>query len=48
MMEELYNWFANELPPLLQLLFGMFISLGVFKLMTVIVDAYQKWKKSEE
>ncbi|MDH3256359.1 MAG: hypothetical protein OEM27_01980 [Nitrospinota bacterium] len=48
MMEELYNWFSNELPPLLQLLFGMFISLGVFKLITVIVDAYQKWKKSEE
>ena len=48
MMEELYNWFTNELPPLLQLLFGMFISLGVFKLMTVIVDVYQKRKKSGE
>jgi len=47
-MEELYNWFSKELPPLLQLLFGMFISLGVFKLMTVIVDAYQKRKKGEE
>ncbi len=48
MMEELYNWFANDLPPLLQLLFGMFISLGVFKLTTVIVDAYQNRKKNEE
>ncbi len=48
MMEELYNWFANDLPPLLQLIFGMFISLGMFKLMTVIVDAYQKRKKDEE
>ncbi len=48
MMEELYNWFVNDLPPLLQLLFGMFISLGVFKLMTVIVDAYQNRKKDEE
>jgi len=47
-MEELYNWFTNELPPLLQLVFGMFISLGVFKLMTMIVDAYQKNKKSED
>jgi hypothetical protein len=47
-MEELYNWFSNELPPLLQLIFGMFISLGVFKLMSVIVDAYQKRKKNEE
>jgi hypothetical protein len=47
-MEELYNWFTNELPPLLQLVFGMFISLGVFKLMTMIVDAYQKRKKSGE
>jgi hypothetical protein len=47
-MEELYNWFSKELPPLLQLLFGMFISLGVFKLMTVLVDAYQKRKKGEE
>jgi len=48
MMEEFYNWFSNELPPLLQLLFGMFISLGVFKLMSVIVDAYQNRKKDEE
>lgn len=48
MMEELYNWFANELPPLLQLMFGMFISLGMFKLMTVIVDAYQNRNKDEE
>jgi len=48
MMEELSNWFTNELPPLLQLIFGMFISLGVFKLMTVIVDAYQNRKKDEE
>ena len=48
MMEEFYNWFSNELPPLLQLVFGMFISLGVFKLMTVIVDAYQKRKKDND
>jgi hypothetical protein len=48
MMEEFYNWFSNELPPLLQLVFGMAISLGVFKLTTVIVDAYQKRKKDEE
>jgi hypothetical protein len=48
MMEELYSWFTNELPPLLQLLFGMFISLGVFKLMTMIFDVYQKRKKSED
>jgi len=47
-MEEFYNWFSNELPPLLQLVFGMFISLGVFKLMTVIVDAYQNRKKDKE
>ncbi len=47
-MEELYNWFSNELPPLLQLMFGMFISLGMFKLMSVIVDAYQKRNKDEE
>ena len=48
MIEEFYNWFANELPPLLQLMFGMFISLGMFKLMSVIVDAYQKRNKDEE
>jgi len=48
MMEEFYNWFANELPPLLQLMFGMFISLGVFKLTTVFVAAYQKRKNKEE
>jgi hypothetical protein len=48
MMEEFYNWFSKELPPLLQLVFGMSISLGVFKLMTVIVDAYQKRNKDKE
>lgn len=48
MMQELYNWFANDLPPLLQLLFGMFISLGVFKLMTIIVNNFQKKKKNGE
>jgi hypothetical protein len=47
-MEELYNWYATELPPFLQVVFGMLISLGVFKLMTVIVDAYQNRKKNEE
>jgi hypothetical protein len=47
-MEELYNWYATELPPLLQVVFGMLISLGEFKLMTVIVDAYQNRKKNEE
>jgi hypothetical protein len=48
MMEEFFNWYSTELPPLLQVIFGMFISLGVFKLMTVIVDAYQNRKKDEE
>jgi hypothetical protein len=48
MMEEFYNWYSTELPPLLQVVFGMFISLGMFKLMTVIVDVYQKRKKNEE
>jgi len=48
MMEEFFNWYSTELPPLLQVVFGMFISLGVFKLLTVIVDAYQSRKKNEE
>jgi hypothetical protein len=48
MMEEFFNWYSTELPPLLQVVFGMFISLGVFKLLTVIVDAYQNRKKNEE
>jgi hypothetical protein len=47
-MEEFFNWYSTELPPLLQVVFGMFISLGVFKLLTVIVDAYQNRKKNEE
>ena len=50
-MEQLGQWFEsflNELPPFLQLLFGMFIALGVFKLLNVIVDAYQKRNTPDE
>ena len=50
-MEQLYNWFEsflNELPPLLQLIVGMFIALGVFKLMNMAFEKYQKSKKKDE
>ena len=51
MMEQLAQWFEsflNKLPPFLQLILGMFIALGVFKLLTVVVDACQNRSKKDE
>jgi len=50
-LEQLVQWFEsflNELPPFLQLIVGMLISLGIFKLLTVVVDAYQNRKTKDE
>jgi len=50
-LEQLAQWFEsflNKLPPLLQLILGMFIALGVFKLLTVIVDVFQKRNTRDE
>ncbi len=50
-MEQLAQWFEsflNELPPFLQLVIGMLIAVGVFKLLTVIVDACQKRNTRDE
>jgi len=50
-LEQLVQWFEsflNELPPFLQLIVGMLISLGIFKLLTVVVDAYQNRKTKNE
>ena len=50
-LEQLAQWFEsflNQLPPFLQLLVGMFIALGVFKLLNVVVDAYQKRNTPDE
>ena len=50
-VDQLVQWFEaflNELPPFLQLIVGMFISLGIFKLLTVVVDAYQNRKTKDE
>ncbi|NIQ03411.1 MAG: hypothetical protein GWM98_26085 [Nitrospinaceae bacterium] len=44
-MAQIYQWFENfinELPPLLQLILGMFIALGTFKLLVVITDKIKK------
>ncbi len=50
-MEQLAQWiesFLNELPPFLQLVIGMLITVGVFKLLTVVVDAFQNRKTRDE
>lgn len=49
-MEKLFNWFTNDLPPLLQLMVGMFIALATFKLLTAGVDLIKgnKDKKKED
>ncbi len=44
-MEQLYlgfETFINKLPPLLQLIFGMLIALGTFKLLVVVVDRIKR------
>ena len=49
-MDQLVKWFEsflNELPPFLQLVLGMLLALGVFKLLSLAVDAYQKRKKGD-
>lgn len=51
MMEQLVQWFEsflNKLPPFLQMILGIFIALGMFKLLTVAVDAYQDRNKKDE
>jgi len=50
-LEQLVQWFEsflNELPPFLQLVIGMLIAVGMFKLLTVVVDAYQNRKTRDE
>ncbi len=50
-MEQLYlgfEAFINKLPPMLQLIFGMFIALGTFKLLVVCVDFFQKDEKKDD
>ncbi len=50
-MEQLYLWFEtliNQLPPMLQLIFGMFIALGSFKLLVVCVELFQKDEKKDD
>jgi len=37
----------NQLPPLLQLILGMFLALGVFKLLLMASDAFDNWKKKK-
>jgi len=40
-MEQMYLWFEtflNKLPPLLQLILGMLMALGFFKLLVVMAD----------
>ena len=49
-MEDIAIWvegFIEQLPPLLQLILGMFLSLGVFKLLLMASDAYDNWKKKK-
>ncbi len=49
-MQDLAIWaeeFVTQLPPLLQLILGMLLSLGVFKLLLMASDAYDDWKKKK-
>ena len=49
-MQTLIIWFeefVNQLPPLLQLILGMLLAVGVFKLLVVGSDAYDAWKKKK-
>ncbi|GEM_PF-2033893 len=49
-MQDLAIWAEEliiQLPPLLQLILGMFLSLGVFKLLLMASDAYDNWQKKK-
>ncbi len=49
-MQDIAIWaegLINQLPPLLQLILGMFLSLGVFKLLLMASDAFDNWKKKK-
>jgi len=49
-MQDLAIWaeeFVTQLPPLLQLILGMSLSVGVFKLLLMASDAYDDWKKKK-
>ncbi len=49
-MQDLAIWLEElitQLPPLLQLILGMLLSVGVFKLMLMASDAYDNWKKKK-
>ena len=49
-MQDLVIWlekFITQLPPLLQLILGMFLSVGVFKLLLMASDAYDDRKKKK-
>jgi len=44
-MAEIYQWFTNELPPIMQMMAGMAIALATFKLLNVGVELVQGKKK---
>lgn len=44
-MAEIYQWFTNELPPIMQMMAGMAIALATFKLLNVGVELIQGKKK---
>ena len=49
-MQTLIIWFeefVNQLPPLLQLILGMLLAVGVFKLLLMASDAYHDWQKKK-
>ena len=49
-MQDLAIWleeFIIQLPPLLQLILGMLLAVGMFKLLLMASDAYDDWKKKK-
>ena len=49
-MQALITWFEefiNQLPPMLQLILGMLLAVGVFKLLLMASDAYHDWEKKK-
>ncbi|CAI2719006.1 hypothetical protein [Nitrospina watsonii] len=49
-MADILQWFdsfLSELPPLLQLVFGILGGLGVFKLLTWVAGLFKKEEKNE-
>ena len=44
---DLIENFVDRLPPLLQLILGVFVAIAIFKILTFIADHFEKKKEDK-